>query len=512
LRRKVGEAVKNSTKPRGFLLNAPAPGAGGRSSAGRGGHEPSSNGKAARVGPDDTPYNVPCEGPDGKPYMRRLLEKDEGVWCYDRPPPAEPNFGTVNYDHGGQAPNIHWESPSGFENDKDVSWYDLKPHGGIPLVEGDWGEPFTLDAVGSKEFAAKEFTREWLIKKLAVAGQPLLVGGPRKSLKTSLMVATVVALGSAMKFLGMFDVPRKFKVLLLSGESLDATIQETAERICQAMGIRLEDLEGYVWWGFRLPSLDKDDHMRALAEFIKENGIEIVIIDPLYLCMLSGNSRLNPANLFDVGPLLAKVTEICLDAGSTPALVHHLRKNREAPHEPPELEDLAFAGVQEFARQWLLIGRRESYEPGTGEHHLWLNAGGACGHGGTWAVDVSEGVMDDDFGGRHWQVEVRSASSVRLEEDQQDRATQAERKTAKERDRERSLYEDEIKVFEALQKAGGKACKSKIYGLAGMPAARGNGALERLETAGRIVRGPVTVPKGKGQTEEMGWWLADPKA
>jgi replicative DNA helicase len=143
--------------------------------------------------------------------------------------------------------------------------------------------------------------------------------------------------------------------------------------------------------------------------------VQVVVIDPLYLCLLAGCPSISASNLFQIGPVLWVLGEACLDVGATPVLVHHTTKGsaRQTNRATPlDLDDLAFAGIGEYARQWLLLARLVPYEPGTGDHHLQLSVGGSAGHSGSWAVHVQEGVLDGDFQGRRWQVRVQPAAAA----------------------------------------------------------------------------------------------------
>jgi RecA-family ATPase len=78
--------------------------------------------------------------------------------------------------------------------------------------------------MNSAEFAAKKHPRAWLVEDVLVPGQPCVIGGPPKSLKTTLAIDLAVGLGTGTNFLRQFDVPKRRNVALFSGESAEATI------------------------------------------------------------------------------------------------------------------------------------------------------------------------------------------------------------------------------------------------------------------------------------------------
>ncbi|MBP89018.1 MAG: hypothetical protein CMJ64_20275 [Planctomycetaceae bacterium] len=121
------------------------------------------------------------------------------------------------------------------------------------------------------------------------------------------------------------------------------------------------------------------------------------------------------SQVFDMGPLLLRLSEFGQQTETTVILCHHFRKNGER-YAMPELEELSQAGFAEWARQWLLISRHSKYEE-DGKHPLWIAAGGSDGHSGGYGVDIDEGVLQSDFTGRYWDVTVRHAHEVRKEEE-----------------------------------------------------------------------------------------------
>jgi len=320
--------------------------------------------------------------------------------------------------------------------------YLLGPSGvGKPNVASG----FQADFIDSAAFDGLTIQHEWLIRKVLVAKQPAVVGGPKKVLKTSLMIDLAVSLGSGKPYLSFFEVPKRLRVLVLSGESGQAAIQNTARRICKAKGINLAQCD--ISWGFRLPWLSSAVDLAVLAKGIVESGIEVVLIDPLYLCLLAGNAGLQAGNVYQMGPLLLGVAQACLDAGATPILVHHTTKMSQVgkgeSHEPLELDNLAFAGVAEFARQWMIVSRREKFDPESGDHKLWLNIGGSAGHCGLYGVDVREGILNDRFSGREWHVAVQTATNARA-------AAAKAKREQKEADKRARDVEDRQKVLRVL--------------------------------------------------------------
>src|SRR4051812_16710172 len=76
-----------------------------------------------------------------------------------------------------------------------------------------------FELLDSAEFATGNYQPEWLVEGVLVRGQPAVVAGPSKCMKTSALVDLAVSLATGTPFLGRFDVPRPERVALVSGES-----------------------------------------------------------------------------------------------------------------------------------------------------------------------------------------------------------------------------------------------------------------------------------------------------
>ncbi|MCA9040509.1 MAG: AAA family ATPase [Planctomycetaceae bacterium] len=288
--------------------------------------------------------------------------------------------------------------------------------------DADW--PYHIDSI---ELNRSTDDLEYLIDGMLVAGQPCILAGGKKCLKTNLMIDMALSISSGTSFLGRFPVKQWVRVGLMSGESGPATIKETAKRI--AMN-KYRDLESFtdIRWSFDLPKFGEAKQERQLQRFIERNDLRVLMIDPAYLCLPIGNDA---GNLFVVGETLKQIGEIGQRTECTIILAHHTTKSSGREFAMPELADIAWSGFQEFARQWFLIGRRKKYDPEQGGHHeLWLNVGGSAGHSCGWALNIDEGTRDD-AGGRRWDVEILSPSEavrdqVNEQQEQKQKATEIE--------------------------------------------------------------------------------------
>lgn len=331
--------------------------------------------------------------------------------------------------------------------------------------------------IDSAALLALDIQQRYLIPGVLVAGQPGVIGGRSKTLKTSVTIDLAISLGSGTPFLGHWPAER-CRVAVWSGESGAATIRETARRIAAARGVALE--QANVLWSFALPKLCQADHLDALRQTITDNAIDVAIIDPLYLALLSPELANAASNVYAMGAALAPVGKIGQQTGATMIILHHFRKSGQTdPDEPAALEELAQSGVAEWARQWLLLARRTPYAA-DGTHQLWMRAGGSAGHAGLYAVDVAEGVYDPDTtdGGRTWDVAVRSVSDVRAETRRaaDDRRAQqtAERQT-----------DDRRKMVEALRRCPEGETMTALRQLAGLSGSRAADAVRALVGEGR---------------------------
>jgi hypothetical protein len=345
--------------------------------------------------------------------------------------------------------------------------------------------------ITAAELVESDYRVEFILNGILAARQPGVILGPPKGMKTSVGLDMALSIATGGCFLGRFRADRPRRVLFVSAESGLGTLQETFIRQSDAAYVDPRTIENLDFCDTAPQFRDAMD-MQEFRKVLEAGRYEVVFIDPLYLCADVGGRE---GSLFAMGEQLRRVSEVCRPLGITLLILHHLKRSVQNPHEPGELSDASWAGVSEFARQWVIVNRREKYQPGTGLHKLWLTYGGSAGQSGLERVNIEEGI---GHGNRYW--------SVSFVDEGDDSAERVDRKDQQRRQRAADqVARDVRKVLDYLIKHPAGDTKTKIRDGIGINGTRAGAAIECALENGAIE--PCEVTKN-GRTES-GYRIAE---
>lgn len=339
--------------------------------------------------------------------------------------------------------------------DRTVSLQDVIDEAdGITAHEHADGDDLQL--VSAADFVRVRRPTEYLISGVIPREECGVLGGGFKMLKTGILEEVAVSASTGTPMFGMFDVPEPVETILISGESGSAKLQRTAFAIAEARGVDLA--KARISWGTELPQLSRKEHMAALRRAIDKRRAKLVLLDPLFLMVLAADAKM-AGNVFHMGGMLKQLTDISRQQGCSILVAHHFRKlGLDERFTDPSLEMLSQSGVAEWCRYWMLLGRRERYQPGCGIHRLHFVTGGSAGHSGSWHLTIDEGT---EAAGWQWRTSLETAADSQ-------RHTHQQKQSAKEEKDRKSEANARGRIETVLRDHPAGETKSKIRALAGV--------------------------------------------
>jgi hypothetical protein len=344
----------------------------------------------------------------------------------------------------------------------------------------------------------------YLVENILVAGQPCLLGGPEKCMKTSLVLDLALSVVSGQPFLGCptFGVVETANVLLMSGESGKLTIKKNLRVINKSKDPLVKEFtpDHLSRWSKRVymspavPIFACGSDMRWLEDKMKELQIGMLIIDTAAMAV-DGEHMPNVMAMYQE---LAQPAGVCGRLGATFVLNHHFHGMGKDCYRPGRPSDIQGAGFKEWARQWLLVTRREAYEPPDPDcdriHRLHLVAGGSAGHSSCYGLDINEGKPKKP----RWRVEMDRSTKTKL----------ADLTRRAERDATEKLEENIAKVAGVMKAMKGGETRDKVR----VAAKIGNTAAFTQAVDAMIGRGllkEAVVKKGNNQPYPAIQWVGD---
>ena len=343
------------------------------------------------------------------------------------------------------------------------------------------GDESVFEWYNPEQFAKADFAIEWDIEGVLVHGQPCILVGPSKGLKTTVLMDAAVSLGKGGHLLGYYKVAQPRTVAFMSCESGLATLKATLNRICRKAGVVPDQSNVHVCGD--VPQLNSPKHLAAVKRHLEKIKADVFILDPLYRAM---GGDVEAANLFAMGDLLGNLDAICQQTGTTLIVAHHCKQGAGKDGKSLTLDDASWAGMQQFFRQWWTLSRREQYVEGSGEHKMIFTAGGSVGHSLGVGLDVFEGT---DYDNRQWDVTIRSLGE--LKDDSADRVFEAA-EDRRDRVQQKQLEKDMRTLTDVLVSYPEGETAATVRSAAKISGNRASAALAELVASGDAVMCEIT--------------------
>lgn len=300
-----------------------------------------------------------------------------------------------------------------------------------------------IDASELASYATQE--PDWLVQDVFTIDEPLLVGARSKGCKTLLLTDLMVAVASGTPWMNVFKVPKRRKVLFITGEANYRRIAMHIQKACNVRDLDFYDLKGFLRIeAIEFPCLPRLADQDGIRRDIETHGTELVTADPLYRGLVGiDSSRLSEMG-DGIKSFQAAVAPACL------VLSHHVVKSAAREYgSPPQLEDMTGAGIAESCGQWWLIGRNEKYA-WDWKHDLCVQFGGREGQGGGRRILFNE---------QDWTFQVDGWHEFTSEADQE---RQRQRDDAKRDAEERKLVQARTKILQACRSIKTPQSRSRI--------------------------------------------------
>lgn len=232
-------------------------------------------------------------------------------------------------------------------------------------------------------------TFRWLARGLLAHPTYGMLGGPRKTLKTYLLLFIGLGVAAGQPIFGQFDVDEPGTVVYYVGEGGRIPMTRRLERVAEAIGYNLKDLPLFLH--FETEPMNSPVFQETLRRDLDELRPAAVIIDPFYAFH---GTEVKAADLHQEGALLSSVSTPCAEAGASLLLGNHFNKTGTGRG----LDRITQAGGQEWSDTWMLVSHRNDPDLDLGRFELLLDVGSRQWGGATWDLDLNIGRFDPDTG------------------------------------------------------------------------------------------------------------------